>query len=85
MNINIGREVFELQAVAVRDAGARLNNNFLKAIDLLHDAKGKVIVSGMGKSGIVGKKLQLHLLLREALVFLYTPLKHITEIWGCTL
>lgn len=57
MNINIGREVFELQAVAVRDAGARLNDNFLKAIDLLHDTKGKVIVSGMGKSGIVGKKI----------------------------
>jgi arabinose-5-phosphate isomerase len=57
MNINIGKEVFDLQSVAVRDAGARLNDSFFKAIDLLHDAKGKVIVSGMGKSGIVGKKI----------------------------
>ena len=35
----------------------RLDDQFAKAVDLLFRCKGKVVVSGMGKSGLVGQKI----------------------------
>lgn len=49
--------VFDIEARAILDLKARTGETFVKAIDLLLDCKGKVIITGMGKSGIVGKKI----------------------------
>ncbi|EEF63159.1 KpsF/GutQ family sugar-phosphate isomerase [Pedosphaera parvula] len=46
-----------VEAEALKDAAGRLGHGFLKAADLILSHPGKVVVSGLGKSGIIGKKL----------------------------
>ncbi len=50
-------EVFDIEANAILKLKAGINGNFDKAIDLLYNSKGKVIITGMGKSGLIGKKI----------------------------
>ena len=50
--VALGRRVVELEASAVHAVGTRLDDRFAKAVRLLADASGRVIVSGVGKSGL---------------------------------
>lgn len=50
-------EVFRIEADAIVSMGKRLNEQFDKAVELIKNCKGRVIVSGMGKSGLIGKKI----------------------------
>jgi arabinose-5-phosphate isomerase len=52
-----GRRVIALEAEALRTAAQRLDASFEDAVDLVADSRGRVIVSGVGKSGIIGRKL----------------------------
>jgi arabinose-5-phosphate isomerase len=52
-----GRRVLRIEARAVQTLVDRLDVEFAKAVDLLLRCKGKVVVSGMGKSGLVGQKI----------------------------
>jgi arabinose-5-phosphate isomerase len=52
-----GRRVLELEGAAVLASAARLDEGFARAIRLLVDATGRVIVSGVGKSGLIARKL----------------------------
>jgi arabinose-5-phosphate isomerase len=52
-----GRRVLKIEARAVQALVDRLDAQFDKAVDLLLRCKGKVVVSGMGKSGLVGQKI----------------------------
>ncbi|OQB09434.1 MAG: Arabinose 5-phosphate isomerase KdsD [Candidatus Omnitrophica bacterium ADurb.Bin205] len=59
MKINVlrrGREVLETEASAIRDLKSRINGNFKQAINLILKTKGRVVVSGMGKTGIIAQK-----------------------------
>lgn len=57
-NINdLAREVLTIEANSILKLKENINQNFEKAIDLLYACKGRVIVTGMGKSGIIGKKI----------------------------
>ncbi len=57
-NINdLAKEVFDIEANSILRLKDNLNENFDKAIDLLYSCKGRVIVTGMGKSGLIGKKI----------------------------
>ena len=51
------RRVLELEARAVSDLAGRLDDAFLRALDALHACKGRVVVTGLGKSGIICKKI----------------------------
>jgi len=51
------RRVIEIEADAIQRLGARLDHHFSDACQLLYDCRGKVVVSGMGKSGHVGNKI----------------------------
>lgn len=51
------REVFDIEAQAILGLKARLDDGFSRAVELILDSSGRVIVCGMGKSGIVGKKI----------------------------
>ncbi|MBD3332478.1 KpsF/GutQ family sugar-phosphate isomerase [candidate division GN15 bacterium] len=51
------REVIKAESQAVADLAERLDESFDKAIDAIYSCDGRVIVSGMGKSGLVGKKM----------------------------
>ncbi|BFU77877.1 KpsF/GutQ family sugar-phosphate isomerase [Arcobacter sp. 15-2] len=58
MNINnIAKEVFEIESQEIARLSDLLTEDFSKAIDAVYNAKGKFIISGMGKSGIIGKKI----------------------------
>jgi arabinose-5-phosphate isomerase len=53
----LGRRVLQLEAAAVSAVAARLDQDFARAVRLLADAGGRVIVSGVGKSGLIARKL----------------------------
>jgi arabinose-5-phosphate isomerase len=55
--IRTGREVLEIESRAIDALVPRLDANFAKAVDLLAGIKSRVIVTGMGKSGLVGRKI----------------------------
>jgi arabinose-5-phosphate isomerase len=59
MNINVikrAKEVLEIEAQAIRLLKGRLDRKFVKALDLILKCKGRVVVSGMGKTGIIAQK-----------------------------
>lgn len=53
----LAKEVFDIEAGAVLNLKNNLDENFEKAIEILYKSKGRVIVTGMGKSGLIGKKI----------------------------
>ena len=57
MSREIARRVLTNEAEAVAALAARLDGGFDRAVDLLVGCKGRVVVAGMGKSGIVCQKI----------------------------
>jgi len=57
MSLDTARRVLKIEAQAIQDVLARLDASFERAVDLLFACKGRVAVTGMGKSGIVGRKI----------------------------
>lgn len=55
--IRTGKYVLETEAKAVKTLASGLDENFAKAVELLFQTKSRVIVTGMGKSGHVGRKI----------------------------
>jgi arabinose-5-phosphate isomerase len=53
----LGRQVLDIEAAAVQALSARLDDHFLQALDLILRCEGRVIVSGMGKSGHIARKI----------------------------
>lgn len=56
-SLELARRVLEIEADAVRALVGRINENFLAAINLILDSRGRVVVSGIGKSGHVARKI----------------------------
>jgi arabinose-5-phosphate isomerase len=54
---DIARRVLDLEARAILDLIPRLSDGFDRAVEILHGCKGRVIVTGMGKSGLIGAKI----------------------------
>jgi len=60
MKINIqkrAKEVLDIESQAIKDLKLRINKNFVAAVNLILKTKGRAIVSGMGKTGIIAQKL----------------------------
>jgi len=57
MTIKKAKEVIEIEAQAVLDLKKNINKDFVKAVDYLLKCSGRVIVTGMGKTGIIGRKI----------------------------
>jgi arabinose-5-phosphate isomerase len=55
--VQVGRRVLQLEAAQVAAAAERLDEAFVRAVRLLAAAKGRVIVSGVGKSGLIARKI----------------------------
>lgn len=49
--------VFDIESRAILELKNRLGDGFIKALDLIQNIEGKVVVTGMGKSGHVGRKI----------------------------
>lgn len=57
LSLKKAREVIRIEAQAVQDLARRLNRDFLRAVDIILKCRGRVIVTGMGKTGIIGRKI----------------------------
>ncbi len=56
-DLNLARKVLETEAAAILELVARLDDRFDRAVELLRSCRGRVIVTGMGKSGIICRKI----------------------------
>jgi arabinose-5-phosphate isomerase len=57
MIIEKAKEVIRKEAEAVLNLEKKINSEFQKAVEMVLRCKGRVIVTGMGKSGLIGKKI----------------------------
>ncbi len=57
MVLDRAREVLRIEADGILGLIPKVDDQFVKAVDLICAAKGRVIVTGIGKSGIVGRKI----------------------------
>lgn len=55
--VELGRRVLLLESAAVAAVAGRLDGSFDRAVRLLAEAAGRVIVTGVGKSGLVARKI----------------------------
>ncbi|HXA95571.1 MAG TPA: KpsF/GutQ family sugar-phosphate isomerase [Candidatus Dormibacteraeota bacterium] len=55
--LRLAERVLRLEAESVLALSARLDERFVDAVGALHRCRGRVIVTGMGKSGIIGRKI----------------------------
>lgn len=53
----LAREVLEIEAQSILKLKERIGEDFDRAIDILYNCKGRVIITGMGKSGHIGRKI----------------------------
>jgi arabinose-5-phosphate isomerase len=56
-SINSAREVLRIESEAVAKLSQRVGRDFARAVELILQCTGRVIITGIGKSGIVGKKI----------------------------
>ena len=56
-SINIAKEVFDLEMIELDKVKSKINEEFARIVELIFESKGRVIVTGIGKSGIIGKKI----------------------------
>jgi arabinose-5-phosphate isomerase len=56
-DLALARKVLETEAAAILALVARLDSKFERAVELLHGCRGRVILTGMGKSGIICQKI----------------------------
>jgi arabinose-5-phosphate isomerase len=57
MSLETAKRVLKIEAQAIQDVLTRLDATFEKAVDLLFACKGRVVLTGMGKSGLVARKI----------------------------
>ena len=57
MSVKRAKEVLRIESEAIANLIKRIDHNFEKAVDLLFYCRGRVVITGMGKAGIIGQKL----------------------------
>jgi arabinose-5-phosphate isomerase len=57
VSLDTARRVLRIEAEALADLQQRLDGSFERAVDVLLACKGRVVVVGMGKSGLIGRKI----------------------------
>jgi arabinose-5-phosphate isomerase len=57
MSRDTARKVLEIESEAIRELIPRLDESFDRAVETLHACTGRVVVTGMGKSGLIGQKI----------------------------
>ena len=65
----LNKEIEAIQALI-----PRLDDNFVKVIQLIHECKGKLVVTGVGKSGHIGSKIAATLASTGTPAFFLNPL-----------
>jgi len=55
--IKNGKEVIRIETEAVANLVNSINEEFAKAVDIIYNCKGRVVLTGMGKSGLIARKI----------------------------
>jgi arabinose-5-phosphate isomerase len=55
--IERGKNVIRIEAEAVASLESRIGEEFARAVEMIFNSKGRVVLTGMGKSGIVARKV----------------------------
>lgn len=55
--LEVAREVLKIEAQSILSLLDKINGNFTRAVDLIFQCKGRVIITGIGKSGLIGRKI----------------------------
>jgi len=55
--IKIAKQVAKIEILELKKINKLLNGSFIKAVDLIGNCKGKIICAGVGKSGIIARKI----------------------------
>ena len=55
--LNKAKEVLDIEAQSILDLKSSIGDEFLKALNLILECQGKLIISGIGKSGIIARKM----------------------------
>jgi arabinose-5-phosphate isomerase len=56
-SIKEARKVLKIEAESILSLVDRIDANFSKAVDIIYQSKGRVIITGIGKSGLIGRKI----------------------------
>ena len=56
-SVKQAKEVLKIEAESILNLVDRVGADFSRAVEIIYEAKGRVIVTGIGKSGLVGKKI----------------------------
>ena len=72
--IERAKECLRMEAQAVQALEARLDESFMRAVEALRECKGKVVVTGVGKSGHIGSKIAATLASTGTSAFFLNPL-----------
>ncbi len=67
-------ECLQCEAAAIKALIPRLDDSFLRAVQLIRDCKGKIVVTGVGKSGHIGSKIAATLASTGTPAFFLNPL-----------
>ncbi|MFT5387513.1 MAG: arabinose-5-phosphate isomerase [Candidatus Omnitrophota bacterium] len=57
MSLKKAKEVIAIEAKAIKALSKKVNAQFTRAVSLIAACKGRVVVTGMGKTGIIGRKI----------------------------
>ena len=57
MTLKRAKEVISIEVQAIKELARRIDKDFISAVDLISMCEGRVIVTGMGKTGIIGRKI----------------------------
>lgn len=55
--LNFARQIIRLESQTLADVAKRLDQRFCRAVKYMHECRGSVIVSGIGKAGLIGQKI----------------------------
>ena len=55
--IQKGKDIIRIEAEAVANLSESINDQFIKAINTISESKGRVVLTGMGKSGLIARKI----------------------------
>ena len=56
-DVAYGRKVLEIETGAIRGLAPLLDERFARAVEMIHGCRGQVVVTGVGKSGLIGQKI----------------------------
>lgn len=72
--IETGKQCLRAESEAIESLIPRLNDSFMRAVEMIRDCKGKVVVTGVGKSGHIGSKIAATLASTGTPAFFLNPL-----------